>query len=201
MPKPVSTTQNITAMLQEWNDGNREALDTLLPIVYDELRRQAHRYIRRERKNHTLQTTALIHEAYLKLLEQRNVECESRTHFFAIVANLMRQILVDYARTKKSLKRGAVDNLPLEEAVLIAAQKTDVDLLALDEALNCLAEMDARQSQIVELRYFSGLSIAETAEVLQISPTTVKRDWNVAKAFLNHELSNSQPPATADGFV
>ncbi|MDQ3749897.1 MAG: sigma-70 family RNA polymerase sigma factor [Acidobacteriota bacterium] len=191
MSESVSTTQNITAMLQEWNDGNREALDTLLPIVYDELRRQAHRYIRRERKNHTLQTTALIHEAYLKLLEQRNVECESRTHFFAIAANLMRQILVDYARTKQSLKRGgAADNLPLEEAVLIAAQETDVDLLALDAALNCLAEMDARQSRIVELRYFSGLSIAETAEVLQISPTTVKRDWNVAKAFLNHELSS-----------
>lgn len=191
MSESVSTTQNITAMLQEWNDGNREALDTLLPIVYDELRRQAHRYIKRERKNHTLQTTALIHEAYLKLIEQRNVECESRTHFFAIAANLMRQILVDYARTKQSLKRGgAADNLPLEEAVLIAAQETDVDLLALDEALNCLAEMDARQSRIVELRYFSGLSIAETAEVLQISPTTVKRDWNVAKAFLNHELSS-----------
>ncbi len=150
-----------------------------------------HRYIRRERKNHTLQTTALIHEAYLKLIEQRNVECESRTHFFAIAANLMRQILVDYARTKQSLKRGGgVDNLPLKEAILIAAQETDVDLLALDKALNCLAEMDARQSRIVELRYFSGLSIAETAEVLQISPTTVKRDWNVAKAFLNHELKS-----------
>lgn len=191
MPKSVFTTQNITAMLHEWNDGNREALDTLLPVVYEELRRQAHRYIKRERKNHTLQTTALIHEAYLKLLEQRNVECESRTHFFAIAANLMRQILVDYARTRQSLKRGgAADNLPLEEAILIAAQETDVDLLALDEALNCLAEMDERQSRIVELRYFSGLSIAETAEVLQISPTTVKRDWNVAKAFLNHELSS-----------
>jgi RNA polymerase sigma factor (TIGR02999 family) len=191
MPKSVPKTQNITAMLQEWNDGNREALDTLLPIVYEELRRQAHRYIKRERKNHTLQTTALIHEAYLKLLEQRNVECESRTHFFAIAANLMRQILVDYARTKGSLKRGGTaGKLPLEEAILIAAQETDVDLLALDRALNCLAEMDERQSRIVELRYFSGLSITETAEVLQMSPTTVKRDWNVAKAFLNHELSS-----------
>ena|SRR5678815_4519889 len=191
MPKSVLKTHNITAMLQEWNDGNREALDTLLPVVYEELRRQAHRYIKRERKNHTLQTTALIHEAYLKLLEQRNVECESRTHFFAIAANLMRQILVDYARTKQSLKRGgAAGKLPLEEAILIAAQETDVDLLALDRALNCLAEMDERQSRIVELRYFSGLSITETAEVLQMSPTTVKRDWNVAKAFLNHELSS-----------
>lgn len=191
MPKSVPKTQNITAMLQEWNDGNREALDTLLPVVYEELRRQAHRYIKRERKNHTLQTTALIHEAYLKLLEQRNVECESRTHFFAIAANLMRQILVDYARTKGSLKRGGTaGKLPLEEAILIAAQETDVDLLALDRALNCLAEMDERQSRIVELRYFSGLSITETAEVLQMSPTTVKRDWNVAKAFLNHELSS-----------
>jgi len=191
MPKSVPKTQNITAMLQEWNDGNREALDTLLPVVYEELRRQAHRYIKRERKNHTLQTTALIHEAYLKLLEQRNVECDSRTHFFAIAANLMRQILVDYARTKGSLKRGGTaGKLPLEEAILIAAQETDVDLLALDRALNCLAEMDERQSRIVELRYFSGLSITETAEVLQMSPTTVKRDWNVAKAFLNHELSS-----------
>ena len=190
MKNPVFTTQNITAKLQEWNGGNREALNTLLPIVYDELRRQAHRYIRRERKNHTLQTTALIHEAYLKLAKQQNVEFESRTHFFAIAANLMRQILVDYARNRRSLKRGGVANtLPLEEAVLIAVRETDVDLLGLDKALDRLAEMDARQSRIVEMRYFSGLSVAETANVLQISPATVKRDWNVAKAFLNHELS------------
>ena len=193
MSESISSTQNITTILREWNAGNREALDKLLPIVYEELRRQAHRYIRRERKNHTLQTTALIHEAYVKLIEQRNVECESRTHFFAIAANLMRQILVDYAKTRHRQKRGGTDsNLPLEEAILIAAQRTDVDLLAMNEALDRLAEMDARQAQIVELRYFSGLSIEETAEVLQISPTTVKRDWNVAKAFLNHELSGDK---------
>ena len=190
MPEQNRSTQDITGILRAWHDGNREALDTLLPIVYDELRRQAHRYLRNERKGHSLQTTGLIHEAYLRLTEQRSIEWESRTQFFGIASNLMRQILVDYAKAKHRLKRGGkADNLPLEEAFLVTTGETDIDLLAMDEALNRLAEMDEQQSRIVELRYFSGLSIEETAEVLSISASTVKRDWNVAKAWLKHELS------------
>lgn len=190
MPEQNRSTPDITGILRAWRGGSCEALDTLLPIVYDELRRQAHRYLRNERKGHTLQTTALIHEAYLRLTEQRSVEWESRTQFFGIAANLMRRILVDYAKAKHRLKRGGkADNLPLEEAFLVASKENNVDLLAMDEALNRLAEMDEQQSRIVELRFFSGLSIEETAEVLSISVATVKRDWNMAKAWLKHELS------------
>ena len=185
-----SMQEDITEILTAWREGSREALHLLLPVVYDELRRQAHRYLRRERQNHTLQTTALIHEAYLRLTEQRNVRFESRTHFFAVAANLMRQILVDYARERHRLKRGGkADNLPLDEAFLVIADESDIDLLALDEALTRLSEMDFQQARIVELKFFSGLSIEETADALGISPATVKRDWNVAKAWLKHELS------------
>jgi len=185
-------TPDITQLLQEWNGGRREALDAIVPLVYDELRRQAHHYLRRERAEHTLQTTALVNEAYLKLAGQNRVVWQNRAHFFGIAANLMRRILVDYAKTKHRVKRGgAGSELPLEEAFYVAAQESsDVDLLALDKALNELAEMDEQQARIVELRYFSGLSIAETAEVLKISPATVKRDWNMAKAWLHHELSS-----------
>jgi len=185
-----STQKDITEILTAWREGSREALHLLLPVVYDELRRQAHRYLRRERRNHTLQTTALIHEAYLRLTEQGKVRFESRTHFFAVAANLMRQILVDYARERHRLKRGGkADNLPLDEAFLVIADESDIDLLALDEALTRLSEMDFQQARIVELKFFSGLSIEETADALGISPATVKRDWNVAKAWLKHELS------------
>lgn len=183
---------DITRLLQEWSDGRREALDAIVPLVYDELRRQAHHYLRRERAEHTLQTTALVNEAYLKLVEQNRVVWQNRAHFFGIAANLMRRILVDYAKTKHRRKRGGENakNLPLEEAFYVAAdESSDVDLLALDRALNELAEIDRQQAQIVELRYFSGLSIAETAEVLKISSATVKRDWQMAKAWLHHELS------------
>ncbi len=187
----TENTSDITRLLQEWSDGQREALDAIVPLVYDELRRQAHHYLRRERAEHTLQTTALVNEAYLKLVGQNRVVWQNRAHFFGIAANLMRRILVDYAKTKHRVKRGgSAENLPLEEAFYVAADKSgDVDLLALDGALNELAEMDEQQARIVELRYFSGLSIAETAEVLKISPATVKRDWNMAKAWLHHELS------------
>lgn len=183
--------QDITRLLQEWSDGRREALDALIPLVYDELRRQARHYLKRETDEHTLQTTALVNEAYLKLIEQNRVVWQNRAHFFGIAANMMRRILVDYAKTKHRQKRGgAAENLPLEEAFyIVAAEESEVDLLALDKALNELAEMDEQQAKIVELRFFSGLSIAETAEVLQISPATVKRDWNMAKAWLHHELS------------
>ena len=183
--------EDITELLQAWSGGQREALDALVPLVYDELRLQAHRYLRRERQEHTLQTTALVNEVYLKLVEQNRVVWQNRAHFFGIAANLMRRILVDYAKTKHRIKRGGeAENLPLEEAFYVAAaEENEVDLLLLDKALNELAEMDEQQAKIVELRYFSGLSIAETAEVLKISTATVKRDWNMSKAWLHHELS------------
>ncbi len=179
----------ITQMLHELSDGNREAWDNLLPLVYDELHRQAARYLRKERQGHTLQTTALINEAYLKLIDQRNVNWESRTHFYAIAAQAMRRILVDYARTTHRKKRGGNDlKLPLEEAMLVAAEEKSVDLIALDEALNKLAEQDEQQARIVELRYFSGLTLEETAEALHISRATVASDWSMAKVWLFREL-------------
>ena len=177
-------------MLRAWGEGEREVLDELLPLVYDELHRQAHRYMRREQRNNSLQTTALINEAYLKLIKQKNVRFESRTHFFAIAANLMREILVDHAKTKHRLKRGGVkSDLRLEEALTVAADEKDFDLIALDEALTILGKMDPQQARIVELRYFADLSLQETADVLGISTATVKRDWLVAKLWLHHELT------------
>ena len=176
-------------MLREWRDGKAEALDKLMPLVYDELHRQAARFLRKERQGHTLQTTALINEAYLKLIDQRSVNWESRTHFFAIAAQAMRRILVDYAKTTHRKKRGGDDiKLPLEEAMLVAVEEESVDLIALDEALNKLAEQDERQARVVELRYFSGLSLEETAEALHISRATVATDWNMAKVWLYREL-------------
>jgi len=189
MSQPESKASKITQMLREWSDGSQEALDNLLPLVYDELHRQASRFLRKERQGHTLQTTALINEAYLKLIDQRNVNWESRTHFFAIAAQAMRRILVDYARTTHRKKRGGDDlKLPLEEALTIAAEEKSVDLIALDEALNKLAERDEQQARVVELRYFSGLSLEETAEALHISRATAARDWSMAKAWLFREL-------------
>ena len=158
--------------------------------VYEELHRQAHRYLRRERVGHTLQTTALVHEVYLKLSRQEKIEYESRSHFFAIAAKLMRQILIDYARTKHRVKRGGpLDNLPLENAFTVGVGETNFDLLALDEALSRLAVKEEHLANIVELRFFSGLSVEETAEVMGISDSTVKRDWQMAKAWLQRELT------------
>jgi RNA polymerase sigma-70 factor (ECF subfamily) len=184
-----SKTADITQMLRECSTGNKAAWDDLLPLVYDELHRQAARYLRRERPGHTLQTTALIHEAYLKLIDQRNVNWESRTHFFAIAAQAMRRILVDYARTTHRKKRGG-DNikLPLDEAMLAADEKS-IDLIALDEALNKLAKRDRQQSRVVELKYFGGLTLEETAEALHISRATVASDWSMAKVWLYRELT------------
>jgi len=163
-----------------------------MPLMYDELRRQARRYLRRERANHTLQTTALIHEAYLKLIDQRAVQWQNRAHFFGIAAQAMRRILVDYARTKNREKRGgAASDLPLEEAILIETPGQRLDLFALDEALTRLAAIDEQQARVVELKYFAGLSIEETAESLGVSPATVKRDWQMAKAWLRHELMSN----------
>lgn len=186
---PASKASKITEMLREWSGGKQEALDNLMPLVYDELHRQASRYLRKERQGHTLQTTALINEAYLKLIDQRNVNWESRSHFFAIAAQAMRRILVDYARTTHRKKRGGSDiKLPLAEAMLVAADENTVDLIALDEALNKLAERDKQQARVVELRYFSGLSLQETAEAMHISRSTVASDWSMAKAWLYREL-------------
>ena len=190
MNQPDEKSQEITRMLQAWSGGNREALEDLMPLVYDELHRQAARYLRRERSNHTIQTTALIHEAYLQLIDQREVSWQNRAHFFAIAAQAMRRILVNYAKARHREKRGGVnENLPLEEAALVASEGSGVDLVALDEALTRLASLDKQQARVVELRYFSGLSIEETSEVLGISTATVKRDWNMAKAWLLQELT------------
>jgi RNA polymerase sigma factor (TIGR02999 family) len=169
----MSETLNITLMLREWSDGNREVLEDLMPLVYDDLHRQAARFLSRERIDHTLQTTDLIHETYLKLVDQREVEWESRTHFFAIAANLMRRILVDYARAKHRKKRGGANalELPLEEAALVIGGKVNsIDLVALDEALMRLEKIDKRQPRLVELRYFGDLTLEETAEALRVFP-------------------------------
>ena len=181
--------ENITELLVGYGRGDKEALDKLMPVVYDELRRQAARYLRREQAGHTLQTTALIHEAYVRLVDQRNVQWQNRAHFFGIAAQMMRRILVDHARTKKRAKRGGSDvKVSLADAT-IPVQERDLDVVALDEALTRLAEIDEQQSRVVELRFFSGLTVEETAEVMGISPATVKRDWSMAKAWLHRELS------------
>lgn len=183
------SSSEITEMLRSWSEGKNEALEVLIPVIYDELRRQAHYYIRRERRGHTLQTTGLINEAYLKLIKQKNIRFESRTHFFAISANLMRQILVDHAKAKYRLKRGGMNSdLPLDESIKVAADEKEIELIELDEALQRLAKMDLKQARIVELKFFGGLTIEETADVLGISPTTVKRDWKLARVWLYKEL-------------
>src|SRR5688500_6533667 len=183
-------TQSITEMLREWSDGKTEAVDKLMPLIYAELHSQAARFLRRERRDHTLQTTALIHEAYLKLIDQRDVRWESRTHFFAIAAQVMRRILVDYARTKHRNKRGGNDaKVSLEETVLITSEEKGIDLIALDEALTRLAKIDPQQARVVELLYFGDLGLNETAEALNISRATVAREWNTAKVWLHRELT------------
>jgi RNA polymerase sigma factor (TIGR02999 family) len=183
--------QDITGMLREWSGGNAEALELLLPLVYKELYRQAAAYLRRERIDHTLQATALINEAYIKLVDQKSVDFEDRTHFFAISARLMRQILVDHARTKHREKRGGTDaiRLDLDAAANVGIDAQNVDLIALDDALERLSRLDEQQARLVELRYFSGLSLEETADALKISRATAARDWNVAKAWLKRELT------------
>ena len=177
-------------MLREWSDGKPEALENLLPFVYAELHRQATSFLRKERPGHTLQTTALIHEAYVKLIDRRGVNWQSRSHFFAVAALAMRRILVDYARAKHREKRGG-DNvkLSLGEVTQLATKEGDVDLIALDEALTKLAHRDKQQASVVELRYFSGLSLEETAEALRVSRATVARDWEAARAWLHRELT------------
>lgn len=187
----MSKSQDITQMLHKWRDGDQRALQDLMPLVYDELHRQAARFMRRERHNHTLQTTALINEAYVKLIDQPDLHFNDRVHFFAISANIMRRILVDHARAKNREKRGGnAETLQLNEAALADKKGQTVDLIALDEALDRLGDHDERQARVVELRYFSGLSLEETAEVLKVSRTTVATDWAMAKAWLYRELTN-----------
>jgi RNA polymerase sigma factor (TIGR02999 family) len=182
---------SVTKLLLDWGAGNRAALDALTPLVYDELRRLAGHYLRRERPDHTLQSTALVHEAYMRLIDQRNVRWQNRAQFFGLAAELIRRILVDHARAKQAAKRGGTAvKLTLDEA-LDASAGRDLDLVRLDDSLKALAEVDSQQSRIVELRYFAGLTIEETAEALDISPATVKRDWVVAKAWLRRQMDKT----------
>jgi RNA polymerase sigma factor (TIGR02999 family) len=179
----------VTDLLLGWRAGDPKALDALVPLVYDELRRLAHHHLRNERPGHTLQSTALVHEAYFRLIGQDLPEWESRAHFFAIAAQLMRQILVDYARRHRASKRGSgACVLTLDDAVALP-QRKDVDIGALDDALNALAEIDPRQSRVVVLRFFAGLSLEETSEVMGIATATVQRDWTAARAWLHREIS------------
>ena len=181
--------QEVTQLLKAWSQGDQAAFERLMPLVYEELRRVARRYMGRERAGHTLQTTALVNEAYLRLIDASQVEWQNRAHFFAISAQLMRRILVDYARAHNYAKRGGeAHHVPLEEAAVFSAEQAP-DLVALDDALTNLAAIDQRKSRVVELRFFGGLSVEETAEVLKVSPRTVMSDWSLAKAWLLRELS------------
>lgn len=180
---------DVTALLQVWRAGDRNALDALVPHVYKELHRLAHFQLRKERPDHTLQSAALVHEAYARLVGQESLDFESRGHFFAVAAQLMRQILVDYARRHRAEKRGGgACKLTLDDAMAFP-QRKDLDVVALDDALKTLAELDPRQSRVVELRFFAGLSLEETAQVLEIGPATVQRDWTAARAWLHREIS------------
>jgi RNA polymerase sigma factor (TIGR02999 family) len=187
---PHVPSQTVTQLLQQWAEGAEGAFERLVPLVYNELRRQAHRYFRKERCDHTLQSTALVHEAYLRLCKQPSARFANREHFFAVSAQLMRQILVEHARRHRAAKRGGGHKLALDEA-LATPETKDVDLLALDDAMLELARLDPRQSQIVELRFFAGLSIAQIARLLHISPATVKRDWTTARVWLHHAISQA----------
>jgi len=183
----------VTDLLVHWSEGDQEALNKLIPLVYDELHKLASRYLRRERRDHTLQTTAVVHEAYLKLVNQRDANFENRLHFFAVAAQIMRRILVDYARRHHASKRGGdLYKLSLDEA-LVTSEEKGADLLAIDEALDRLAAIDPRQSRVVELRIFAGLTLEETAQALNISPSTVRREWSMAKAWLNRQIKNNDP--------
>ena len=185
----TSSAHEVTQLLLDWSQGNEAAFERLIYLVDKELHRLAHHYMRRENRDHTLQTTALVNEAYLRLIDQRDVHWKNRAHFFALAAQLMRRILVDHARGRHSAKRGGCAfKMSLDEAMLIANER-DVDLIALDEALDNLAAIDARKSKIVEARFFGGLSVEETAAALHISPVTVMRDWSLAKAWLYESLS------------
>ena len=188
---PESSTQEVTQLLVAWRQGKQDALDELIPVVYEELRRQAHRYLQREQKGHSLQTTALINETYLRLLGCQKVSWKNRAHFFAVTARMMRRILVDYARSRRSQRRGGdLAKTTLDQKLTFPIARNS-DLVALDDALNELALKDERRSRVVELRFFGGLSIEETAEVLGVCPDTVVRDWRLARVWLAREVKRT----------
>lgn len=183
------TARDVSVLLRAWSDGDANALDQLTPIVYDELHRLAQRYLRGERRDHSLQTTALVNEAYLRLVDHTRMEWQNRAHFFAVSAQVMRRILVDHAR-RRNIKRGrGLHRVSLDEATLVGGERA-TDLAALDDALTVLAERDPRKARVVEMRFFGGLNVEESAEVLGVSPVTVMRDWRTAKAWLYRELSS-----------
>ena len=193
-----SGSPEVTQLLLAWSQGDQTAFDRLVPLVYAELHRLAKRYMRDERPEHTLQATALIHEAYVRLIDTKRVRWEGRGHFFGVAARLMRQILVDFARERGYQKRGgAVRPVSLDEALVVSG-KQDEGLVALDEALSALAEIDGRKSQVVELRFFGGLSIEESAEALKVSPETVRRDWRLAKSWLFQRLNEEGYPESSN---
>jgi len=184
----AASQHEVTELLRKWRSGDKEALDKLTPLVYDELHRLAHQYINRERRGHTLQTTALVSEAYLRLVEQKNVDWQSRAHFFAVSAQVMRHILVDYARQQAATKRGREFQRVVLDGEAIASRERAAELVGLDEAMQALHEIHPRRSKVVELRYFGGLNNKEASEVLKVSEATIERDWRFAKAWLYREL-------------
>ena len=187
-----ASAQGVTQLLKAWGNGEQEALEQLIPLIYSELHRLAHRYMERERNAHTLQSTALVHEAYERLIDLKEVSWQNRAHFFGVSARLMRRVLVDYARSRRYSKRGGEwRQVPLNEAVAVFRDRR-TDVVALDDALRTLAGIDPRKSRVVEMRFFGGLSIKETAEVLNVSPETVLRDWRLAKVWLLRELSQGK---------
>lgn len=189
MEEPASDKRGITEKLQAWCSGDKSTLSEVMDVVYEELKREAHAFLKHERPNHTLQTTALAHEAYLRLIDQRSVNLQSKSHFLALAATMMRRILVNYALERRRLKRGGNnEKVSFDEAMIISVNQSDVDILALNEALEGLGKLNRRQAKIVELKYFGDLTNEEIGEVLQISLATVKRDWTVARAWLRSEL-------------
>jgi RNA polymerase sigma factor (TIGR02999 family) len=191
-----SPANQLTELLQSWSKGDEGAIEKLMPLVYDELHRLAQRYMADERPGHTLQTTALVHEAYLRLVDTAHTNWDGRAHFFAVCARVMRRILVDWARSRQAEKRGGgLPSLELQEEIAVSG-RSGTDLVAIDDALTALAAVDQRKGQIVELRFFGGLSVKETAEVLKVSEETVQRDWKLAKSWLRREMSSEQSHGT-----
>src|ERR1700724_1267938 len=199
MPRAAQSGQpvvdDVSTLLRAWSEGDQSALETLTPMVYEELHRLARRYMQRERPGHSLQTAALVNEAYLRLVDYKRMQWQNRAHFFAVSAQLMRRILVERARRHNLKRGGSVQHVSLDEAALVGGKRA-ADLVALDDAMNALARLDPRKVQVVEMRFFGGLSVEETAEVLKVSPVTVMRDWSTAKAWLYRELASG----VADGF-
>lgn len=188
----MDSRKDVTTLLTEWREGNQQALNELTPLVYQELRQLAARQLRHERPGHTLQSTALVHEAYLKLIDQRRVQFKDREHFFAVASQVIRRILVSYARSRNSDKRGGGKTMLAFDESIAFADRKNLDLIELDDALESLSEIDPQQGRIIELRFFGGLTIEATAQVLEISTSTATRDWNVARAWLHRELTRSR---------